>query len=66
LTGLISAPPGAEGWHGPYVKRRANLIDPWGHSFNYRSPGQHGEFDIFSYGTKDGEDATGNPAIANW
>lgn len=65
LTALLAAPEGSESWHGPYVKRKANLIDPWGRAFNYRSPGQHGEFDLFSYGPQgDGnEDA---PQIASW
>ena len=67
LPALLAAPPGVEHWNGPYVKRNANLIDPWGHVFNYRSPGEHGEFDLFSYGPDSESTAkVGEPKIANW
>ena len=66
LPALIVAPAGAENWNGPYVKRNTNLIDPWGHVFNYRSPGQHGEFDLFSYGPNSGNADDATPAISNW
>lgn len=66
LTALVSAPPGTEAWNGPYIKRNSNLIDPWGHPFHYRAPGQHGEFDIYSGGPEGHDDVGGHPAIANW
>ena len=67
LTALLTAPADVGVWNGPYVKRAANLVDPWGHPFNYRAPGQHGEFDIFSYGPDGDHSAnTENPAIASW
>jgi general secretion pathway protein G len=28
--------------------------DPWGHDYQYRAPGQHGDFDLLSLG-KDGQ-----------
>ena len=28
-------------------------LDPWGKPYNYKSPGEHGEFDLWSFG-KDG------------
>lgn len=38
----------------PYWKSDGYLkllpIDPWSHPYQYLSPGQHGEIDIFSYG----------------
>jgi general secretion pathway protein G len=39
-------------WRGPYLQKDVPL-DPWGHPYIYRSPGEHGEFDLLSYG-KDG------------
>jgi general secretion pathway protein G len=67
LAALVTAPPGVPTWNGPYIKKNSNLIDPWGHAFNYRDPGQHGEFDIYSYGPDAGDNANaGKPAIANW
>ena len=65
LAALLKAPPGVVTWNGPYVKRPANLIDPWGKAFIYASPGMHGEFDLYSYGSE-GENAKGDPIITNW
>lgn len=36
LTALVSAPPGATRWRGPYLKRADGLIDPWGRPYQYR------------------------------
>ncbi len=67
LAALITAPAGVTTWNGPYIKKNSTLTDPWGHPFNYRSPGQHGEFDIYSYGPNAEDNANGGkPAIANW
>jgi len=67
LGALVAAPPGAENWSGPYIKKTSGLADPWGHPYYYRSPGQHGAFDLYSYGAKgDGGDAGTKPQIANW
>jgi general secretion pathway protein G len=67
LNALVTAPAGVTAWNGPYIKKTSNLSDPWDHPFNYRSPGQHGEFDIYSYGS-DSEDKAHaeKPPIANW
>ena len=37
---------------GGYLDR--DPVDPWGNPYVYRRPGQHGEFDILSYG-RDGQ-----------
>jgi general secretion pathway protein G len=67
LEALLKAPEGASNWNGPYIKKTAALNDPWGHPYNYRSPGQYGEFDLYSYGPKGDEGNTGaKPLIANW
>ena len=67
LDSLLKAPPTAENWNGPYLKSTTNLNDPWGHAFVYRSPGEHGEFDLYSYGPKGKEGASdANPPIKNW
>lgn len=65
LQALVTAPAGVGTWNGPYLKKNSNLVDPWGKSFHYDSPGQHGEFDIYSYGS-DSENNAGEPPIANW
>ena len=48
-------------------RRSTKLSDPWGHPYNYRFPGDHGEFDLYSYGAH--ADVAKNdekPPIANW
>ncbi len=50
LAALVTQPPGVETWNGPYIKKREMLIDPWGSLYNYRYPGEHGEYDLFSLG----------------
>jgi general secretion pathway protein G len=53
-----------DGWNGPYVKA-SSLKDPWGRDYEYVFPGDHGDFDIISYGADgqpggDGKDADVN------
>ncbi len=49
LTALVDRPGDEPSWNGPYL-RKAVPNDPWGHPYVYRTPGQKGEFDLFSYG----------------
>ena len=52
LNALLTAPPAVAGkWDGPYLKPK-DLIDPWGHPFEYRPEGtiNEGSFDLISYG----------------
>ena len=53
LAALVAKPSEAQGWSGPYLKK-ALPADPWGHPYVYRTPGQKGEFEVFSYG-RDGK-----------
>jgi general secretion pathway protein G len=42
-------------------------VDPWGQAYLYTSPGQHGDFDVFTYGADRQEGGEGNNAdIGNW
>jgi general secretion pathway protein G len=42
-------------------------VDPWERPYQYASPGQHGEFDVFSYGADGQEGGEGiNADIGNW
>ncbi len=41
--------------------------DPWGTDYQYLSPGQHGEIDVFSLGSDRARGGEGNAAdIGNW
>ncbi|MDE2182801.1 MAG: type II secretion system major pseudopilin GspG [Alphaproteobacteria bacterium] len=63
LAALLQAPPDVEDWNGPYAKKLDGFNDPWGHPYVYRSPGEHGSFDLYSFGAKPGG---GKPQIASW
>lgn len=54
LRALVEEPSGTAGWNGPYVKKEETLIDPWGNPYQYRHPGEHGPYDLWTYGA-DGE-----------
>lgn len=66
LAALYNKPTDEPKWEGPYLKKNAPP-DPWGKPYVYRAPGEHGEFDLFSYG-KDGQPGGAGEAadITNW
>lgn len=66
LAALMARPANEAKWDGPYLKK-AVPTDPWGKPYNYRFPGEHGDYDIYSYG-KDGQPGgTGeNADLGNW
>jgi general secretion pathway protein G len=53
LAALRVKPEGAKNWAGPYLPK-AVPKDPWGNEYVYSSPGEHGDYDLMSYGL-DGE-----------
>ena len=67
LKALVEQPSNAEGWNGPYLKKKEVPKDPWGNEFSYRFPGQHGEFDVYSLGADNAEGGDGeNKDVASW
>ena len=67
LNALMEQPSNAERWNGPYLKKADALTDPWGRPYQYRYPGQHGEFDLFSLGKDGQEGGEGeNRDLTNW
>jgi general secretion pathway protein G len=67
LRALVEKPAQTESWNGPYLKNAESLVDPWGAPYVYRSPGQHGEFDLYTLGAdgKEGGDGADRD-IVNW
>ena len=59
LDALISKPHNAENWNGPYLKKKVIRKDPWGNEFHYSSPGQNGDFDLWSLGADNREGGEG-------
>jgi general secretion pathway protein G len=67
LQALVAQPPGLNGWAGPYLQSRTVPNDPWGHSYLYRIPGQHGEYDLYTLGADNAEGGSGdNQDVGNW
>jgi general secretion pathway protein G len=66
LAALQAQPQNEPKWSGPYLKKQPPL-DPWGHAYIYKLPGEHSEFDLISYG-KDGQPGGTGEAedITNW
>ena len=68
LQALKTAPQGVDAARyqsGGYIKKLEN--DPWGTPYLYASPGQHGEFDLWSYGRDGKEGGQGPDAdITSW
>lgn len=58
LESLVERPPQLDAWNGPYLRNRESLTDPWGRPYGYRSPGEHGEYDLYTLGAdgKEGGD----------
>ena len=66
LEELVNEPPGVKGWTGPYIKNSL-LKDPWGQPYQYRVPGEHGDFDIQSFGADRQRGGEGkNADISSW
>jgi general secretion pathway protein G len=59
LTALIRQTPGVAAWNGPYLKGGNVPKDPWNNGYVYRSPGEHGPYDIMSYGSDGQEGGSG-------
>lgn len=67
LQALITAPTGVPNWNGPYWKKSTLPKDPWTNEYKYASPGQHGAYDLWSYGAdgKEGGEGT-DKDITSW
>jgi general secretion pathway protein G len=67
LQALVEKPAGLDRWQGPYLKLTKVPLDPWGHAYRYRIPGEHGEYDLYSLGADDAPGGTGeNQDVTNW
>ncbi|MEL7537663.1 MAG: type II secretion system major pseudopilin GspG [Pseudomonadota bacterium] len=68
LEALVTNPndPSVKNWKaGGYLPRLP--IDPWDNPYQYLSPGNNGEFDLFTYGADGREGGEGIDAdIGNW
>ena len=62
----LNVNPGADRWQGPYLKKELPQ-DPWGRSYLYQYPGNHGEYDLYSLGLDGAPGGEGEDAdIVSW
>ncbi len=66
LQALQQSPGNAPGWEGPYLKKEVPR-DPWGNAYQYKSPGDHGEYDVTSLGSDGSAGGDGEAAdVTSW
>ena len=54
-------------WNGPYMKKPVVPDDPWGRPYVYRSPGEHGDYDLYTLGADNAEGGDGdNQDVVSW
>lgn len=67
LKALVEKPEAATSWDGPYLNRADGIIDPWDRPYVYKLPGQHGAYDIVSYGADGKEGGTDDDQdVGSW
>ena len=67
LNALVQRTAGVAVWNGPYLKGGTVPLDPWSKPYVYRSPSEHGPYDIVSHGSDGQDGGTGTAAdITSW
>jgi len=66
LQALDANPGNLAGWEGPYLKKNVPP-DPWGNPYQYKSPGDHGEYDLWSNGADNAPGGEGEAVdVTSW
>lgn len=57
LDALVTKPTDVSNWNGPYLKGGKSPLDPWNHSYAYRSPSDRTghDYDLCSKGPSDSD-----------
>ena len=50
-------------WRGPYLSKQIVPVDPWDRKYEFKCPGEHGRFDLYSLGPNGTMD---DKIIKNW
>jgi len=67
LAALSMQPTGVNNWNGPYLKKKEVPVDPWSNAYHYRSPGENGDYDLYSLGRDNENDGEGEDAdVVSW
>lgn len=66
LKSLVQRPENLSQWSGPYLEKGVPK-DPWGRDYLYKSPGEHGAYDLVSHGADGAPGGEGESAdISNY
>ena len=66
LAALITKPASEPKWEGPYLEKIIRQ-DPWDRPYQYKNPGEHGDYDLLSLGKDGAAGGTGeNVDITSW
>lgn len=66
LQALRREPSDVRNWNGPYLPREIPK-DPWSNEYQYKCPGDHGDYDLWSYGADGQPGGEGDQAeIRSW
>lgn len=66
LAALNARPANEPKWNGPYLTK-AIPLDPWDRPYVYKQPGDHGDYDLLSYGEDGQPGGSGEAAdVTNW
>ncbi len=65
LSALVEKPADISRWNGPYLRKVKIPQDPWVQAYHYASPGQHGKFDLYSFGADGKEGGEGEDQDIN-
>ena len=65
--GALVEDPGTPNWSGPYLEKKSVPKDTWGRDYQYRFPGDNGDYDLWSLGA-DGEEGgeDDNADVTSW
>ena len=67
LGALVRNPGNVPGWKGPYIDSANLPVDPWGNTYLYRAPGEHGPYDLHSLGSDKAPGGSGEAAdVTSW
>jgi len=64
LNALVAKPDGVDRWQGPYLQKQVPG-DPWGRAYKYKSPGDHSDYDLYSYGSDNAPGGVGEAQDLN-
>ncbi|MBK1707557.1 MULTISPECIES: type II secretion system major pseudopilin GspG [Marichromatium] len=67
LEALVRNTADLDTWNGPYLTKGEVPTDPWGNPYHYRFPGEHGGFDLWTFGADNREGGEGESAdLHSW